>query len=120
MTNSPKIGNFELRTANTAAKTGVKGREAACAFKMDLTMRARPLIKFSVNNSTTIFLMLAVLTLLMSPFKLFLSSFKNSSQINGLREKLDEIYSTTSSRLSFYDMSNSKRVSIDVIYAFTR
>ena len=53
---------------------GVKGKLAACAFMMDRQNRPLPRTRFSPNSSGTMYLMLAVLTLLIRPLMLFLSA----------------------------------------------
>jgi len=59
--------NFVLTIETRAAKTGVKGKPAACTLMMLRAKSPRPLMRFSEKSSGTRCLMLATLTPLMTP-----------------------------------------------------
>src|SRR6266851_646822 len=61
------MGNFVLMIETRAAKTGVKGKLAVCAFMMLRAKSPRPLMRFSEKSSGTTCLMFPTLTLLTIP-----------------------------------------------------
>ena len=75
---SPTCGSLVFRIETSAAKTGVNGRDAACAFMMLRAKRPLPRMRFSAKSSGTTFFMFEMLTLLTIPVMLFLSASHDS------------------------------------------
>jgi hypothetical protein len=71
---SPTWGSFVFTTATRAAKTGVNGKLADCAFITLRQNNPRPRTRFSSNSSGTMSLMFVTFTLLTIPVMLFRSA----------------------------------------------